>query len=96
MRKPVSSKLEGRQVLPQLPGLIAMAFDCKLMKIGCPLLQALMGGDCKTFSELFGGINEHWTIVPTPDLKLRKATLDQWQFIRDKLDGRTKNHRQGQ
>ena len=44
-----------------------LVYDLKLMRPGCALLQAALGGD--------GGIankfpSEHWLLAPTPDLKL--------------------------
>jgi len=45
------------------PGFV---FDAKLMRPGCVLLQAAMGGDQYVVSEFFPP--ETWLVFPTPDL----------------------------
>jgi hypothetical protein len=51
-----------------------LAYDLKLKKVGCVLLQATMGGD----SQLAARIpNEDWLLGPTPDLQVYRLTDEQ-------------------
>ncbi len=45
-----------------------VAFDIEEMRIGCPLLQAAMGGDSRLLARVS---TDTWALTPTPDLLLR-------------------------
>lgn len=49
----------------------AIAYDWKLKRVGCVLLQAAMGGDVHAASEFS---TDKWLLAPTPDLKLYPLT----------------------
>jgi len=55
-----------------------IAYDVKLMRPGCVLLQAVMGGTVP--NEKLMRMLDHWLLSPTPDLRLypyAESELDQ-------------------
>lgn len=48
-----------------------IAYDLKQRKIGCVLLQAVMGGDPVVAQKI---PNEDWIFTPSPNLKLYRIT----------------------
>jgi hypothetical protein len=48
-----------------------IAYDLKLKRPGCVLLQAVMGGDARAASQFDP---KKWLLAPTPDLKLYPLT----------------------
>lgn len=64
------------------PNNIQILFNIKTMKIGCPLLQAALGGNkniCHSVDP------EYWQIDPSPDLKLYNITEDQLKTLLGRL-----------
>lgn len=60
-----------------------LAFDMELMLVGCPLIQAAMGGD----SSIPGLMPDTaWALAPTPDMKVYEIEDDvQLRQIVDKM-----------
>jgi hypothetical protein len=54
-----------------------IAFDTKLRRPGCVLIQTALGGDVPQalFASLFPA--ESWVLAPTPDMQVYEATDDQ-------------------
>jgi hypothetical protein len=48
-----------------------LAYDLKLRKVGCVILQAVMGGD-RNIAHRIG--TEHWLTSLTPDLRVYQMT----------------------
>ena len=51
-----------------------IAFDIELMKPGCVLLQASLGGDPQLASRFD---TRHWLLYPTPNLRVYEVTEEQ-------------------
>jgi hypothetical protein len=60
-----------------------LCYDIKLMRPGCVLLAAAMGGDT-ALSEQFN--SDHWIIAPTPDLKVYETTPEQFNDVLAKTE----------
>jgi len=61
-----------------------IAFDISLMKVGCPLLQATLGGniDISMFP------SEGWIIAPTKNLKVYEVNGEQLDILLERVKGR--------
>ena len=59
-----------RRVDSSKEALYSVAVDLEEMRIGCPLLQAAMGGDSRLLARVSV---DAWTLAPSPDLKLRSV-----------------------
>jgi hypothetical protein len=62
-----------------------LAYDVKKRKVGCVLLQAVMGGDPDIAKRID---NKHWLLAPTPDLKVYEispAQVEQLVAMHNKL-----------
>ena len=60
--------------------MMKIAFDIKLMKPGCVLLQAAFGCDRGSdFGRLFPA--QTWLVAPTPDLKVYEVTTEQLEQL---------------
>lgn len=55
-----------------------LAYDMRLRRPGCVLLQAAMGGDSH-LAQRFPV--ESWLLAPTPDLKVFSVTEEQLQIL---------------
>lgn len=64
-----------------------LAFDFKLGRPGCVLLQAAMGGDRNVVMKID---SKYWLLHPTPDMKLYKLTGQQVGHLIKKFDGHPK------
>lgn len=53
-------------------------FDLELKKVGCVLLQAVMGGDSSIPQRID---TKHWLLHPTDDMKLYKIPNDKIKEI---------------
>ncbi len=60
-----------------------IAFDIRLMRPGCVLLQAALGGDCDT-AHAFK--TKDWLLAPTPDMRLYAVTKAELQALVDKVN----------
>jgi hypothetical protein len=52
-----------------------LCFDLKLMRPGCVLLAAALGGDTELAKQFD---SEKWLLAPTPDLKVYDINKDQF------------------
>jgi hypothetical protein len=56
----------------------AFAYDCKLKRPGCVILQAVMGGGSTYDLHRFFDATS-WLIAPTPDMVVIEGTEEQWK-----------------
>ena len=59
---------------------LRVVFDTKLMKVGCVLLQAMMGG--LSTDELHRHFDpKHWFVTPTPDMALYAISQEELKLL---------------
>ncbi len=58
---------------------IKIAFDCKLRKPGCVIVQAFMGGDNHRTGQLFDATS--WLLAPTDDMHVYELPLSEWKRV---------------
>ncbi len=63
-------------------GVVKILFDISEMKVGCPILQAAMGGDLHVSNHFPA---EKWLIEPTENLKLYEITPEQFKKLKEKV-----------
>lgn len=61
-----------------------IAYDIKLLRPGCALLQAAMGGDPLIAYEFD---TEHWLLAPTEDIRVYEVTRGQLKILVKKTEG---------
>lgn len=76
----------GQQLKKFVKDTMRIAFDIKLMRPGCVLVQAAMGADPQTCHPFD---TEDWLLTPTPDMKVYPVTDEQL----DKLVTMTEQNR---
>lgn len=57
-----------------------LCFDIKLMRPGCVLLAAAMGGDPELAKQF---PSEKWILSPTPDLKVYEISSEEFKKVLD-------------
>ena len=55
-----------------------IAYDIKLMRPACPILQVTLGGDPSVSHEFN---SEHWITFPTPDLRVYNISDHQLKLL---------------
>jgi hypothetical protein len=58
---------------------VKIAFDCKLRKPGCVIVQAMFGADNSLAGQLFNV--ESWLLAPTPDMHVYNLPLSHWKRV---------------
>ena len=53
---------------------MTIAYDCKLIRPGCAILQAILGGSPGIANKFS---SESWLVHPTPDMKVYQVTDEQ-------------------
>ena len=61
-----------------------IAYDIKLLRPGCTLLQAAMGGDPLIAHEFD---TEDWLLAPTEDMRMYEITKEQLKILVKKTGG---------
>lgn len=61
-----------------LPDPVAVAFDLKLRRPGCAIVQAALGGFIPAADRFHV---ESWLLYPTPDMKLYDVPLDEFERL---------------
>lgn len=56
-----------------------IAYDAKLKRPGCVIIQAAMGGTVHDFAFKFP--SETWLLSPTPDMRLYEVTEEQLKML---------------
>jgi len=69
-----------------------IAFDCNLIRPGCVLLQAALGGE-SSLAQRFP--TESWLLSPTPDLQVYEATDEQIEMLVEKVEERLQQKQGG-
>jgi hypothetical protein len=64
---------------------VPLAFDLKLMRPGCVLLQACMGGDIWAAQQF---ASQTWLLAPTPDLHVYQIPRAQLAAVIKKTEER--------
>lgn len=61
-----------------IPEVYSIAYDCKLHKVGCVLIQAGLGATLprRLFDRFFADVDT-WLVEVTPDMKLYRITEPQ-------------------
>ena len=80
----------GDRMQPEIKK-IRQAFDCKLRRPACVLLQAVYGCDTLLVSHLFS--TEKWLLAPTPDMALYEMTLAEWKEVALKINAEPNNEK---
>jgi hypothetical protein len=60
-----------------------LAFDIKRMKVGCPIIQAAMGGTPRMAREFD---TAHWLTHPTDDIRVYEITEEQFKQLLKKVE----------
>ena len=68
---------------------VKIAFDCKLGRPACVLLQAVWGGDRNAVSRFN---SESWLVAPTPDMAMYEIPPDVFEKLVVKVNA---GHRAG-
>ncbi len=86
-RRPRSSKRVGCRIGRNMavpPGTPSILMDITIMKVGCPILQAILGGNSRVPKHVD---SDRWFMDPTDNMKLYYITSEQEDALIRKLGG---------
>jgi hypothetical protein len=77
---------------------LTFAYDCKLKRPGCVIIQAAMGGGSTVDLDRFFEVSS-WLLAPTPDMVVIEGTEEQWkqagEITRREMERLAKEKRDG-